>query len=394
MRWPASWADPARLELLKGTSIDSLVIESGEKFEGVRTRARQNGLQVVDPQKPPESVRILKGEWPGVRAGQGASAGPTGVAWVDSNGWIVQLSGATHPDCAAWIDAAPPQRFFPASYLTAVADPASFGGRWIITLDGGLASGLAGGNANAQGVWKTITQAAGFFKAKTDWEQFRPIGVAGVISDFAGDNEFFGQELLNLSERAGQHTLPLLKSKVNAAAMRGFKALLYADNTPPSPALRKEILAFVEAGGTLVTTPIWGNVTGSREEHPRFIVARTGKGRIARSVEPPDDPWQFANDGVIVISHRHDLVRFWNAGSAGSSYLVSPDGKRAVVNLLFYANRGPDTATVRVAGPYRNVKASMAGAPEMAGVKTEAQKGAVEVYLPQVSQFVSLELSV
>lgn len=394
MRWPAAWVDPARLELLKGTAIDSLVIETGEKFEAVRTRAKESGLQVVDPQKPPEGVRILKGEWPGVRAGQGGSAGPTGVAWVDSNGWIVHLAAVMHPDCAAWIDAAPPQRVFPSSYVTAIADTASFGGRWIVTLDEGLATGLAGGNANAQSVWKGIGQASHFFKSKSEWEAFRPAGVAGVISDFTGDNEFFGQELLNLSARAGQHTLPLLKSKVDAAGLCGLKAVLYADAKAPEPALRKVILSFVEAGGTLVTTPVWGAVNGSRDEHPRFVVARAGKGRIARSVEAPDDPWQFANDGVIVISHRHDLVRFWNAGSAGSSYAVSPDGKRAVVNLLFYANRGPDSASVRVAGPFRKVKASMIDTPEIAGVKTEAQKDAVEVYLPQVSQFVSLELSV
>jgi hypothetical protein len=62
--------------------------------------------------------------------------------------------------------------------------------------------------------------------------------------------------------------------------------------------------------------------------------------------------------------------------------------------LLFYANRGPDIATVRIAGPYRKVKASMVDTPEIAGVRAEAQKDGVEVYLPQVSQYVALELSI
>jgi hypothetical protein len=299
-----------------------------------------------------------------------------------------------HPDCAAWIDAAPGRMVFPGSWLLAVADAAAYGGRWIITLDANLAGGLASGNANAQAVWKTIGQANAFFAAKKEWESYRPAGVSGVISDFTGDNEFFSNELLNLLSRAGQHTLVLRKEGLTASGMRGLKAVLYADEKSPSDPLRKEILEFVEAGGTLVTTPVWGPVTGSREEHPRFIVAKAGKGRIARSVAPPDDPWQFSNDAVIVVSHRHDLVRFWNSGSAGSSYFVSPDGKRAVVNLLFYANRGPDSASVRVAGPFRKVKASMVDVPEIAGVTTELQKDALEVHLPQVSQFVSLELSI
>jgi hypothetical protein len=393
MRWPAAWAEPARLELLKGTGIDSLLIENRAELEGVRAGARKAGLRVVNPDSPGDGVRILKGEWPGVRPQQGGSAGPTGVAWVDSNGWAVQLAGAMHPEDAAWVDAAPGRMVFPGSYLTAVADAGAYGGRWIIALDPNLANGLAAGNANAQAVWKTIGQANAFFAAKKEWESFKPAAVAGVISDFSGGNEFFSNELLNLLSRAGQHTLVMRKEGLTAAAMRGLKAVLYADERAPEPALRKEILAFVEAGGTLLTTPVWGAIQGSRDEHPRFIVAKAGKGRIARSVAPPDDPWQFANDSVIVVSHRHDLVRFWNSGSAGSSYLVSPDGKRAVVNLLFYANRGPDAASVRVAGPFRKVKASMVDALEIPGVTTELQKDALEVHLPQVSQFVSLELS-
>jgi len=306
---------------------------------------------------------------------------------------MVQLSAAMHPADAAWVDAAPGRMVFPNSYLTAAADAGAFGGRWIVTLDANLAGGLAAGNANAQAVWKTIGQANAFFAARKEWETFKPAGVSGVISDFTGDNEFFSNELLNLLARAGQHTVVLRKEGLTAAAMRGLKAVLYADEKAPDPALRKEIQAFVDAGGMLVTTPVWGQVAGSREEHPRFVVAKAGKGRIARSLVAPDDPWQFANDAVIVVSHRHDLVRFWNSGSAGSSYFVPPDGKRAAVNHLVYANRGQDAARVRVAGPYKKVKASMVDVLEIAAVTTELQKDALEVHLPQVSQFVSLELS-
>jgi hypothetical protein len=218
--------------------------------------------------------------------------------------------------------------------------------------------------------------------------------VAGVISDFAGDDEFFGRELLNLLARAGAHTLPLPKAGLTAGAMGGLRAVIYADEKAPSTAVRKEILTFVRGGGTLLTTPVWGAAAGNRDEHPRFRIAAEGKGRIAQSIDPPGDPYVFANDAVIVISHRYDLVRFWNAGAAGSSYAISPDGRQAVVQLLFYANRGPDSASVRVAGPFRKVRASMVNMPEIPGVKSQAQKDAVEVYLPQVSQYVALELSI
>src|ERR1044071_1345684 len=116
MRWPAAWTDAAGLDLLTCAGIASLVIERSAGLDAVRARASQTGLQVIDPAAPPQTGRILKGEWPGVRPQPGGSAGPTGVAWVDSNGWIVQLSAALHPDAAAWIDAAPGRMVFPGSY--------------------------------------------------------------------------------------------------------------------------------------------------------------------------------------------------------------------------------------------------------------------------------------
>ena len=221
MRWPAGWTDPARLELLKGSAVDTLMIDQSDAFESVRTRAKQAGLRLVQPDAAPDGVKIHKGEWPGVRSQQGGTAGPTGVAWVDSNGWIVHLAAALHADTAAWIDAKPPQRVFPNSYLLAVADPAAYGGRWIVTLDDTLAAGVAGGNANAQTVWKTIGQATAYFTERKEWESYRPAGVTGVISDFTGSNEFFSHEMLNLLTRAGQHCLVLRKDAVTAASMKG-----------------------------------------------------------------------------------------------------------------------------------------------------------------------------
>ena len=112
LRWPSAWADPALLGQLKGSGIDALLVDNSDEFEGVRARAAQSGIEVFHPDAPPDGVKIWKGEWPGVRSSRGngaaASAGPTGVPWVDSNGWLARLAAALDPDCAAWIDAAPP----------------------------------------------------------------------------------------------------------------------------------------------------------------------------------------------------------------------------------------------------------------------------------------------
>src|SRR2546425_645840 len=127
-RWPAGWKDPSALTLLRGTAIDYLLIDKTPELEPVRARAIQDGLHVADPTAVPAKISLIKGEWAGVRMGRGsgggASAGPTGVAWVNSNGWEIRLAGALHPEAAVWVAASPPEnaRITADSYLITLAD--------------------------------------------------------------------------------------------------------------------------------------------------------------------------------------------------------------------------------------------------------------------------------
>jgi hypothetical protein len=374
MRRPAAWKDtPA--DLLAGTAVE-----------------------LADPAAPGSGVSVVKGVWPGVRMSRGgdANAGPTGVAWVDSNGWLARLTSALHPGNAVWIDAPPPAntRLAAGSYLVAMADAAASGARWIVSLDDTLAAGMAARKPEALSAWKTIAAAARFFADRREWAGWAPEAVVGVVSDFTGKNEFLGQELLNLLDRAGEHYRILLKHHLPADPFAGLRAVLYADQEPPPDALRKAILAYVEAGGLLIATPTWGEAPGkpaAGETHPRFSFKILGKGRIAIAAQP-DDPYVLANDTVVLVSHRYDIVRCWNSGAFASFYAVAPGRRKAVVHLLYYANRGPDAASVRVTGPWRSAAFSTVEQPAARPAKLEIQKDAVEVYLPQVSQYVALEL--
>ena len=402
MRWPETWKDPAVLDLLKGTAIDYLLVPNTADFAAVRARAEQMGLHVAEPGVAPAGVQIVKGAWPGVamgRGGGGPSSGPTGVPWVDSNGWQVRLQAALRPEIAVWVDAPPAEKAFITgdSYLIAIADSAAYGGRWIINLDKPLADGLAAKKDASLAIWKRATTAAAFFAARKPWADYAPMGVIGVVSDFAGDNEFFGGELLNLMGRAGLHYRVLLKSKITPASFQGLRALSYADATPPSPALRAQILAFVQAGGLLVAVPKWGQAPGTPVtdgQRAGFQVHNYGKGRIALAAADPADPYTWAADSVLLVSHRHDLVRFWNGGAACSYCTTVPGGKKAVVHVLFYAARGPQDATVRIAGKYRTARASTLDAVNVADVVVQPQGEGTEVRLPQVSQYVALELDI
>jgi hypothetical protein len=177
----------------------------------------------------------------------------------------------------------------------------------------------------------------------------------------------------------------------------GLRAAIYADAEPPAPALRQQILAFVAAGGMLITVPQWGEVPGTpipNDGNQRYAMHALGKGKVAVAAAGPDDPYLWANESVVMVSHRYDLVRFWNSGAAGSFCTLAPDGRQAVVHLLFYANRGPDSATVRIAGRYRAARASTAGNPAATKVEWEQQTDAVEIHLPPVSQYVAVELDI
>ncbi|MDQ6758809.1 MAG: hypothetical protein M3Z32_02945, partial [Acidobacteriota bacterium] len=176
-----------------------------------------------------------------------------------------------------------------------------------------------------------------------------------------------------------------------------LRAIIYPDNRAASADLRQHVTAFVKAGGLLITGPAWGEMAAtlpSRDAHPRFSVRALGQGKVAIANKRPDDPYLLANDSAVLISHRYDLVRFWNSGAVGSYYTTAPDRKQAVVHLLFYADRGPDSATVRVAGRFRSAMMSTIDDPAPRAVKTELQSGGIEVYLPPVSQYAALQLGV
>lgn len=211
MRWPSTWKDPSAVGLLKGAAIDCLLIDAGDELEPVRSAARQQGLKVAATHSPPVGVAIVKGAWPGVKMARGGAnqlaAGPTGVPWVDSNGFVIRLQAALHPETEIWVDAPPKDsfRFTGDSYLVGIADCAAHGGRWIISLDDALTVGLTAQKPDAQATWTRITAAAAFFAAHKAWAGYLPVAVAGVISDFSGPNEFFSRELLNLLARAGLH---------------------------------------------------------------------------------------------------------------------------------------------------------------------------------------------
>ena len=102
MRWPARWKDPALLDLLRDSPVNYLLFEGQDASQRLAADAAAKGLHVTVSAQAPETVELVKGEWPGTKiasAGENerAAAGPTGEPWIDSNGWRVLLAKALRP---------------------------------------------------------------------------------------------------------------------------------------------------------------------------------------------------------------------------------------------------------------------------------------------------------
>lgn len=282
------------------------------------------------------------------------------------------------------------------SYLVAIADAAAHGGRWILSLDDQLAQDVAGQKPEALQTWRLLTGAAGFFAARQAWSDYVPEAVVGIVSDFSDKNEFLSNEVLNLVARTNQQYRVIPKDKLSEASLRGLRAVLYFDAEPPAPDLRKRIVAFVQGGGMLIAGPRWGEVPGTTataESHPRYTLRGFGKGRVAIANADLEDPYLVANDSVILVSHRYELLRLWNPGAVSSCLTVAPDRRRAVVQIVFYASaRVTDGLTVRVAGQYRTARLWTLDQATARDVEMVTQKDAVELHLPLVTVYAGVEL--
>jgi hypothetical protein len=324
-------------------------------------------LEGADATAPP-GITEIKGEWPGVRSSQGASAGPTGVPWVDSNGWQLRLARVREPEKTIWVDTPLPKekRLITATeYLLAIADAAMYGGTWIVNLNEQPDTGL----------WNRMMSAIRFFAAHRPWRDYRAQGVIGIESS--------GEELMNLTARQNQ-PYRILTGNEN---WQGLKAILCPE---PSAEMRGKLLAFAQSGGLVITDGSWAAAEGTAgDARARYKIRSVGKGRIA--VGDLSDPYQAAADAQILLSHRHDLVRFWNGGSLGS--YLSASGKGALLQIVNYSGRpGADPVSVRIAGPYREARIHQLEAKAPQPLRAVQEKEAIELHLPAIPVYAAIEL--
>ena len=387
------------MNALAGAPVRSLLLDSARELAPLAEHARKLGLNVLDAKKPPAGVTIVNGVWPGVKVvnrDDAASSGPTGAPWIDSNAWMVRLEQARQPGKTVWVVSETPKEQEvrePISYLAGIADSACCGARWAVPLDARLARGLAEGNAEARETWARLAAAMRFFDDRREWDAFAPRAVLGVVSDFAGPNEFLAQEILNLTARQNQPYLVLEKARTAPPALAALKAVIYPDAEPPVPALRRALLAFAEAGGLLMAGPKWGaeGKPVAAPDFPRYTIRSLGKGRIALWKVDDPDPWDVAADSHVILSRRHDLVRLWNPGPA-VTHLAGTES-RGVLHIVNFSSRPGRDVSVWVAGRHRSARLWSFDQNPPRELRCMPVKQGVEIHLQPFSAYAAVELS-
>jgi hypothetical protein len=329
---------------------------------------------------------------------RGEESGPTANPWIDSNGWLLRLAGVRSPRKTVWLMFSPPgapRVVLLDSYLRAIADCGAAGGRWVVSLDSDLGGALARGDAKALASWKAIAGAVEFFERHREWNAFEPLGVVGVVSDFAGPNETGSQEILNLLGRRSLAYRILETSAAATAPLDGFQALISVDEGAPAPPLRRKLLDFANRGGLLVVSAAWkqpdAKPTGI--DHPRVDVRRLGKGRLAICKSSPPDPFMIARDVHMLLGRAYDVARFFNLAAFLSHCTASPDGKRELVQVVSFAIRFPeDVATVWVPGKYASARLWSLGSASPSVIEMVPENGGTSLPLPPVPVYAAIEL--
>ena len=207
-------------------------------------------------------LSISDGIWPGIPQDVNQAGGPTNLPWVDSNGAVLRIARAMAPGKGVWIEFDPPQQataLTADAYMLAVADPASYEARWVVSLDDGLRADLTAKKQPALDTWKKIAGMMAFFQEHKEARTYEAMGPLAVISNFAGDDWQRGEEAINLLPRIRQPFRVIARSRAAGASFDGLQAIYYLDPEAPSAALREKLIAFAKDGGILFVPSKWPN---------------------------------------------------------------------------------------------------------------------------------------
>ena len=407
MRWPddPGWQKPEMLGMIhQGTPINCLLVarewplrELAEKLNFRVMTLGEDPLISLDKVKSGQTgiVAVNDATWPSIASPQENGGGPTGNAWVESNGWRIRLVRAKAPQAIIWMDAAPPKDKVvrPEQYGLAVADASAYGARWIINFGPDVVKGLISENQDARRAGAAVIRTLRFFEFNRAWREYSAIGKLAVVSDFTGPNEFFGNEVLNLAPR---RQLPhRIFDSTAAPNLTGVKAVLWVNEKAPTGPWASALDTFVQDGGKLIVPASNAHLTkglataGNFDN--RYDLYTKGKGRIAVSRKPWSDPYEIASDAHLLLGRPEDMVRLWN-GSSTNLYCTESNGK-CIVHVLNYAVRtNGSPLSFWIDRPYKTARFHEVTNDDPKKLEVVSRYGGAEVAIPDFLCYGAIEL--
>jgi hypothetical protein len=241
--------------------------------------------------------------------------------------------------------------------------------------------------------WKQIDVDLRFFTKHQAWLQGQPQAVFGVLSDFAGQNEYLASEVLNLCNR--RHLQYRVLDIAQPLDLSGLKGILVAMQTSPPGNIQQKLNAFVESGGLLIVPAALARMSDGLKRagdfEARYDYFARGNGRIAVAAKPWADPYGVASDAHLILSRKHDIVRLWNAGSTNAYYTRAGHGN-GLVQILNYAARAfGNPMSLWVAHSYKTARLTLLSSDKTEPLTITQKNGGSEVDLPPFDIYGAIE---
>jgi hypothetical protein len=240
-------------------------------------------------------------------------------------------------------------------FVKPIAEAEAFGAHWVIALDKFFREGLDRNDEAAVRTWRRMMSALKFFESRRDWRSWQPVAALAIVSSFEGEGKLMSEEFLNLAPRRHLAYRAIRLADGPAPSFEGLKAVLYLEPEPPQGELLAKLLEFARGGG-LVIAPrgiVDAPVAERKAEHG---LCQVGKGRVAMPLDKWDDPFLLVAQVHVLVGHRHDVVRVWNAGSTDTYFVASKADKKALVHLIPYASGRTQPITLGFSEPYRSAR--------------------------------------
>jgi hypothetical protein len=293
---------------------------------------------------PDPIVGTYQGVWPGVQVLENgaARAGPSGSLWIDTNTGFIRSVRAWGP-AAIWLGYLPPAHSVITGerYLEAIGDAELAGARWIVALDDDFRARLERGDAAALKDWRGMAEVLEFFETHPDWRTLRSYGKLAIVQDPA--DALLSGGILDMIGARHTPVRAIPGQRLTPESLKGATMAVNLDVEALSADQRQILKDFTRAGGTVLTAPPgWKSLSVPKPDQITLDNAELNR---------LDDIWR---DVQTMIGRKNLGARLFNVSTMLSNVVATEDGQQVVVELVNYSAYPTDDVTVQVLGAFKH----------------------------------------